>query len=280
VRISTRAAESKRLGLYLVLSFGVTWALWWPLTRLVPSGSTPLKSGLDAALYVLGGLGPTFAALAAVALTPGAGSLREYGARLVRWRVGPTWWLVALCGPFALAYLLVRLILWMHPMAAEPVASLSRALVLFPIMVLGGGLEEFGWRGVAQPVLQRRLPLLAACTLIGVLWALWHLPLFYLHGVPQFAERYLPFAVGVLANALLLGWLYANTGSILLCALFHAAANTSSAIGLELPAGAPRTLWLGTRLALGVALILLTRGSQDRAPSPRTVQVQGAAPGA
>jgi len=248
----------RRLWIYLAVTFGITWPLWWMLARQIPPGSSPLATGGATALYVLGGLGPTLAAFVAVALTPQQGTLREYAARLIRWRVNPGWYAAALLGPALLACVLERLTLWMHPLPAQSLAPLAQVFTLFPLMIVGGGLEELGWRGVAQPLLQRRWPLLWACILVGIVWALWHLPLFFLHGVTQYGANFLPFAVDVLANALLLGWLYANTGSILLCVLFHAASNTSTAMGLALPAGAPHALWLGARLGLGVLLVLFT----------------------
>lgn len=254
---ATTPRADTRLGIFLGCAFALTWGTWWPLAARIPAGATPLAHAGFAALYVLGGVGPTLAALVAVVLTPREGSLREYAARLLRWRVGLAWYLIALGGPPLLAWALAQLGLLQH---AAPAAILpwSQALALLPVMILGGGLEELGWRGVAQPALQRRWPLLGACLAVGALWALWHLPLFFLHGTAQYAGSFARFAAGVGANALLFGWLYAGTGSILLCVLAHAASNTASASGLELPAAAGSLVWLAAalKIALGAGLIL------------------------
>ena len=95
---------------------------------------------------------------------------------------------------------------------------------------------------------------------------MWHLPLFSLHGVPQYGGNFALFAVSVIGNALLLGWLYAGTGSILLCVLFHAASNTASSMGLDLPGGAPSALWGADicKLLLGLALVAVWPGSAAR----------------
>lgn len=256
VPATTPPADS-RLGIFLGCAFALTWGTWGPLAALVPPGATPLSQARFAALYVLGGLAPALAALVAVALTPRAGSLREYARRLLRWRLSLVWYLIALCGPPLIAWALAQLGLLAH--AAPPsLLPLSRALTLFPLMIIGGGLEELGWRGVAQPALQRRWPLLGACLVVGALWALWHLPLFFLHGTAQYGGSFTRFAAGVCANALLLGWLYARTNSILLCVLAHAASNTASASGLELADAAGGLLWLAAalKIVLGGALIL------------------------
>jgi Type II CAAX prenyl endopeptidase Rce1-like len=63
----------------------------------------------------------------------------------------------------------------LHPVLAKPWYAF---VPYFFEMVAGGGLEEFGWRGIAQPELERRFRLPAAAWIVGCLWAVWHLPLF------------------------------------------------------------------------------------------------------
>lgn len=260
---ATTPPADTRLGIFLGCAFALTWGTWGPLAARVPPGATPLSQAGFAALYILGGLGPALAAAVAVALTPRAGSLREYAGRLVRWRVSIVWYLVALCGPPLLDWVLAQLGLLSRAAPPSPLPW-ARALALFPLMVIGGGLEELGWRGVAQPALQRRWPLLGACLVVGTLWALWHLPLFFLHGTAQYGGSFARFAAGVCANALLLGWLYARTNSILLCLLAHAASNTASASGLELPDAAGALLWLAVALKLGLGAVLILGSPQKR----------------
>ena len=108
---------------------------------------------------------------------------------------------------------------------------------LFPFMILGGGLEELGWRGVAQPEMERGINRPAAAVLVGLIWSLWHLPLFYLPGVGKFGTSFFPFALEIVGTALILAWLYGQTQSILLCILFHAGLNAVACLGLWRPAG-------------------------------------------
>jgi membrane protease YdiL (CAAX protease family) len=247
-----------RLRIYLLLTFAITWTAWWTLARQVPAAGPVMANPLFVSLYILGGFGPTLAAIAAVIATPAEGPFAEYGARLVRWRVHPAWYLAAFLIPPLVAAVLEYVTLWVSPHSVAPkLEPFARIAVLFPMMIVGGGLEELGWRGVAQPALERRHREMLVCAIVGVVWALWHLPLFFIHGVSQFGTSIPRFAVDVIGNAFLLGWLYANTRSILLCVLFHAASNTSSAMGLGPPDATEAARWIAecVKLAIGIGLV-------------------------
>jgi hypothetical protein len=82
--------------------------------------------------------------------------------------------------------------------------------------------EEFGWRGLALPLLQRKFPPLWAGLILGVIWGVWHLPAFLLSGLPQSAWSFAPFFIGSVAVSVILTSIFnASGGSILLAALFH-----------------------------------------------------------
>ena len=267
-----------RLALYLVMAFGITWVCWWPLAFLIPPGAGVFTNATFSSLYLVGGLGPTLAALLAVALTPREGSLTAYGTSLTRWRVPTEWYVVAFLLPAVLAFTLELLAAWFgaQPLFFPAFHDLSRLPLIFLTMILGGGLEELGWRGVAQPMLERRFRRLASATIVGVAWALWHVPLFFIHGVAQYGANFPLFAADVMGNAFLLAWIWGGTGSILVCVLFHAASNTSATMGLGAWDGSPQMAWIGpaVKIALGVALILwLPRFRQPRPPMPWEAQL-------
>ena len=94
--------------------------------------------------------------------------------------------------------------------AAPPVQYvLTFAITLF----LAGALEELAWRGFLQPRLQRRFSALHASVAIGILWALWHIPMI-LAGAGDFAVFH-EYVLNVVALSVVLGWLYNNTGGAL-----------------------------------------------------------------
>jgi len=100
-----------------------------------------------------------------------------------------------------------------------------------------------------------------ATVLVGTLWVAWHVPLFFIPGVVQFHMNFVVFATETFAMAFLLAWLYGGTRSILLCVLFHAASNTSGAMGLGIPEGHTIAALLAAVVKLlgAVALLIVAR---------------------
>lgn len=263
-------ARGRRLYLYLLITIGISWSAWWALVAILQPKDGVFAHPLSILVFSIGGLGPTLAPFIAIALTPAEGSFREYWDRLSRWRLSTFWWVAALAVPPAVAWLIecIDIAASPGPVQGPPLQPLSRLVVLFPMMIVGGGLEELGWRGVLQPELERRFNPILATLLVGFLWALWHLPLFFIPGTAQFETNFGFFALQILGTSFITAWLYANTRSILLCVLFHAAANASSAMGLTAPDVPNWTALLGgaVRLAIGIALLasIRWRGSDAR----------------
>ncbi|MDD8025037.1 MAG: type II CAAX endopeptidase family protein [Acidobacteriota bacterium] len=253
----------KRLVIFLAVSFLITWICWGILVpparaRTIAYGSLPFML-----LYMFGGLGPTIAAYVAVLATRAQSPLKEFHSRLFRWRVAGWWYLIALALPVALALASVGIAVFVDPdfpkgLSVRPWYMFAP---LFLVMVAGGGLEELGWRGVAQPEMERRAGRPAAAVLVGLIWSLWHLPLFILPGVGQYGDNFPVFAIGIVGGALILAWLYGRTESILLCVLFHAGWNAVAALGLAVPPARRLPAVLDACLRLIVGALLLAIGS-------------------
>src|SRR5512137_2031128 len=91
---------------FFILMFAISWAIWLPLA-LAPDFFLRLlkRPGWLAFVVVLGGFGPCFAALAVTGATEGIEGLRKLFGRLLIWRVGWMWYLVALLLPAAISLL-------------------------------------------------------------------------------------------------------------------------------------------------------------------------------
>jgi membrane protease YdiL (CAAX protease family) len=85
-----------------------------------------------------------------------------------------------------------------------------------------GPIEEFGWRGLALPVLQRKFTPFWAGVILGVIWAIWHIPAFLLSGTPQSAWSFGPYFIGVVATSVIMTSMFnATQGSLLIAVLYH-----------------------------------------------------------
>ena len=188
-------------------------------------------------LYILGGSGTVIAAYLSRIFARGGDGFKDFHARLFKWRLGVVWYLLALGVPLLLHLTAVlATILFDKGFAAEfKMPAWYMFLAYIPIMIVGGGLEELGWRGTALPELQKRLSPLPATVILGIIWSVWHLPLFFLPGVIQYGTSFWLFALEVIGIALVMSWLYNWTDSILICVLMHAARNAAATMGFRVP---------------------------------------------
>ncbi len=163
------------------------------------------------------------------------------------------WWLVLILGMPAVFYAgaLVKGSL-ADPFPFSSVWQLLPALLA---MLLIGPVEELGWRGVALPLLQRRLVPLWSSLLLGLVVALWHTPSFLLSGTKQAAWDYWPFFFGIIAISVILTPMF-NTarGSLAVAFVFHAQMNNPI-----WPDAQPWDMWLFVTVAIIVAV--LNRGT-------------------
>ena len=129
-------------------------------------------------------------------------------------------------------------------------------------MFLGGPLgEEIGWRGYALPRLQQRFGMAAGSIVLGVLWALWHWPVFFIPGLDQYGQAFVPYILYVTALSVAFAWLYNNTaGSLLLAVLMHTAVNqTKDIVTSRVPEpGNPLALRATSLAWITIALMWLT----------------------
>ncbi|MEK5382708.1 CPBP family intramembrane glutamic endopeptidase [Niallia sp. FSL W8-0635] len=113
----------------------------------------------------------------------------------------------------------------------EQTGTLLLLLLQFPIYIVIGGLEEIGWRGLMLPELEKRLSLFISTLVIGVVWSLWHLPLFFIMGTYQYEFlNFFTFTLNTISFSFVLSVIFYKTKSIFLCIITHALLNSLSAV--------------------------------------------------
>lgn len=107
--------------------------------------------------------------------------------------------------------------------------------IMLVAMVFGGGMEEVGWRGFMQPALEETMPFPAAALVGGLIWAVWHYPLWLLEGANQSQMNILSFTVYCILLSFGFSLLFRITKSVWVCVVAHAVANLLGGIfSLEL----------------------------------------------
>lgn len=174
---------------YVLLTFAVTWTAWIVPATFVAPGDTGFF-GIGGPVFLLGIFAPAFVALALTAYCEGRAGVALLLARIGRWQVGARWYLFAIgymAATQLLAALIHRMAVGAWPAFGDAPIPLMLSAILVSTWVQAG--EELGWRGYALPRLATHLGLGGASVLLGIVWALWHLPLFFLQGSGSDASR-------------------------------------------------------------------------------------------
>lgn len=212
----------RALAPFLLVSFGLTWGIL-ALYVFLPGPTTGLFGELTAShpLYFLATWAPGLAALLLVFVFTGPSGLRGFLGRLTLWRCSPLWYLFLFLG-IPILFVTGALIGGNMATWSLPGSTAGTLLTAMLLMAAKGPVEELGWRGIALPLLQRRLVPLQAGLVLGATWALWHAPAFLLSGTPYGVWSFTPFFVGTVAVSVIMTALYnASRGSLLLPVLFH-----------------------------------------------------------
>lgn len=213
--------DTRALVPFLALTFGLTWGLAALLMLFYDqvvalTGEVSLSNPLAIlAIYSPG--------IAGVLVTWRYAGLRGFGAilrRVLLWRMPLHWWLFLLLGIPAVVFFGAYLKGSLD--TAFPFSTWYLALPALAHALLLGPMEEIGWRGLALPLLQRKYSPLAAGLLLGIIWALWHVPSFMISGMPQTTWAAGPYFLGIIAMSVILTPMFnASRGSLLISVLFH-----------------------------------------------------------
>lgn len=218
--------------LYFFIAFGFSWFFWIPATFV----NTNILESPWAILLAIGGIGPAIGGILLTYLNDNKEGRKEYWQRVfdVR-RISAKWYLVIL-----LAYPLVTALLAIAENEQIQITEAFQELLSQPgriitftltIFIFGPLPEELGWRGYALDRLQNRMNAVLASLLLGAVWALWHIPLFFMKGTYQNdlgfgSAAFWRFMIFPLIVSIFFSWIYNNNKrSTLSAALFHFSIN-------------------------------------------------------
>jgi uncharacterized protein len=263
------------LSRYLCWTLGISFAVGLPVAA---ASHGLLAVDLPSELMLVLLVSPAVVAIGLVAAGGGSAAVR-----LLLWRQGlrppARWWVVALITPFAIN----AVALLAHaigggtppelPGAPAPEQQVVPVWLLPLVFIAYSAAEEAGWRRYALPRLQARTSALTASVLLGLVWAVWHLPLHLVAGSTQGSIGYPSYVVGTIATSVVFTWLYNSSGgSLATVVLLHASAQASYVVLPVLPSvtGATTTYELAVTAKVLLAIVLIaTFGARELSRSPR-----------
>lgn len=207
---------------FLLIAFGLAWAII-ALYIFLPQRMGAWFGQLTGnhPLFYLAVYAPAIASFVIVLYYGGLTGMRRFLGRVLLWRCSIGWYAFLIVG-VALVFIVGSALngnLFTEPFPFESYQAVFLALLLAAVK---GPIEEFGWRGLALPLLQRKYAPVWAGLILGFVWGLWHLPAFLLSGTQQSEWSFTAFFAGCLAISVIATALFNRSGgSILLPAIFH-----------------------------------------------------------
>ncbi len=209
--------ETKRLRKFLIITFVITGLAWSSLAILTKLSLISFTHPIGTILHIIGGFGPTIASLFVMEEKLSFKSAVKFIFHYKRKTIIYFWMLAAM----AIAVIGISSMEFNSalPWYLIPVVFLQAVFIY-------GGEEELGWRGIMQPILEKRLPFPVATVITGTVWGIWHIPLWFVEGSSQ-QNMAFPFflVLGVLLSFFLAA-LYKRTQSVFACNVFHGLINT------------------------------------------------------
>ena len=223
---------------FFLLTFAYSWIIWIPSVLDGIGIDLPFNvTGYSMIVVIIGAFAPLLAAITLVARQAGWKGVKAFISQAFDFRLKPLYLVIALVLPI----IIHALVHYLAPVLGFEVAktlfppeiSVSPIILAIPyfflMLVIGGGQEEFGWRGYAQGPLQEKIGIIPASLVIGVIWGIWHLPLWFMAGDLHSAYSFLAFVIMTTSISIIYAWLYNSSGKKLIVVMFFHAMNNTAA---------------------------------------------------
>lgn len=209
--------ERTRLRKFLIITFLITGLAWGILAALTKFAVVSFSHPMAAVLHITGGFGPTIASLLVLEEKITFRSAAAFVFRYKRKTAACFWTLTVM----AIA------VIGISSMELNPALPWYLIPVVFlQAVFLYGGEEELGWRGIMQPILEKKFPFPIATVITGSVWGIWHIPLWFVEGSSQQNMAFPLFLVLGILLSFYLAAIYKRTQCVFLCNVFHGLINT------------------------------------------------------
>ena len=227
--------EKRNLIIFFIFSFLVSWLLWTPsvLVSLGVIATGPIQILGNFAVF-----GPFFSAFLLSKIKGQKGEVKRLF--LSGWNIkfGKKW-ILALFIPIFISGLTLLIISIIEPMdrfqyAPSPIMWIPNFFLYY--FIGGPFTEEYGWRGYALDRLQSKFNAIYSSLILGFIWGIWHLPLFFIEATVQSYIPLYEFILVQMLSSILYTWILNNNRdkdgnvNVFLAIFYHAMGNFSSMI--------------------------------------------------
>lgn len=219
---------------YFALTIAYSWILWMPFIL----AGLGVELGFDAETYTglivpIGAFAPLAGAVTLIARKHGWKECWQFIKTGFDFKVKPVFYLLAALVPVLIAvssHYLASLFNLQVTDTLIPEEMGNPYILIIPVFLfmglVGGGQEEFGWRGYAQEPLQERFGIIKAALIIGFVWGIWHVPLWIMPGDDHARYSFIAFVVQTVSVSVTYAWIYNASGKKMITAwIYHAMAN-------------------------------------------------------
>ena len=209
---------------FLLLTFSLMLVSWGLLVILGQLGFILNSHFWLYIPYAIGGFSPTIASYIVLKKNNEVTGFKQWIKNLFTIRISIQFYVLTIS-----LYLIIPIMLILIPPGLERMEPIYMFFTFLPITLIGGGLEEAGWRYILQPELDKKFGFILSSIIVAPIWAVWHLPLFFIQGVLQYGTNFGLFAIGIIGSTFVLGAIRRITGNVFLCILFHSMINAGYA---------------------------------------------------
>lgn len=207
--------DNKRLIQYLVRTFTISWSSWLVLALLVKNSIITFSSIIGTILFIIGGFAPTISAIS----LQEEKSFKSIVSFVFSHKRNSLIYLLLFC-------VLESLVIGLSSIELNPEVPLYAIPMIFLVCTfVGGGNEELGWRGTMQPILEKKVAFPIATVITGVVWSIWHLPLWFIDGTTQQNIPFLWFTIYAIFLSYWLACVYKRSNCVFYCAVLHGISN-------------------------------------------------------
>lgn len=259
---------------YFLVTFLWSWIIWTPLIMAnfrIITVPDKLLSVVTIPVIMIGVFGPLAGALFTLYKEQGGDSVKKYLKGFLDYRLGWKAYLIPV-----IIFLVSTFIAWFSPelFGEKRLSMLLPSLwAFFPylliMILLGGGQEEFGWRGYALPILENKFGIWLANTILGIIWAFWHIPLWFIAGTSQSFMNFGGFLLLIVGYSFILSWMRELSGNRPFCCLyvhglFNAFIPLMPPMILQKNVSQPRFwIWAILTLLIGIFITMARKGKSE-----------------